>query len=231
MRVYTSVCYNTYMKRIEFMGQPPENPTQSDKAYRFLHEAILTHQLKAGFPILESEIATQIGMSRTPVREAINRLKAEGLLEAVPRKGVFVKTLSKEEIRHIYEMAEALEGMIAYTIAENFQNCDFSNLDDAVAKMQLALQIDDIESWSIADESYHKALYSLCQNSYLINGISKMNNQIHLMRFTIPTRKEISFKEHQLTVKAIKIGDKAGAREMTQKHWERVRGEILALVN
>ena len=82
----------------------------SERAYEAIRSAILTFRLHPGYPISETNQAKQLGMSRTPVREAIRRLTTEGLLESVPYKGTYVKIPTKTEVREVYEMSEGLEG-------------------------------------------------------------------------------------------------------------------------
>ncbi|MCF8565037.1 GntR family transcriptional regulator [Alicyclobacillus tolerans] len=205
----------------------------TDKAYAAIRTAIANHEFRPGYPLLETEIAERLGMSRTPVREAIHRLKAEGIVETVRRKGIFVKTLSKEEVCQTYEIAEGLEGMVSYLVASEAQDANLDDLETSIVAMEQALSENSIDKWVMADESYHAALYALCKNTYLIEDLTRLNEKLRYSRLYLVAGssgdRTQSTQEHQATYQAIKAGNPDLARSLTQKHWARVRSEISAL--
>lgn len=198
----------------------------ADRAYSAIRTAIANGDLRPGYPLLETELSEQLGMSRTPVREAINRLKAEDMIETVRRKGIFVKTLSTEELSQMYEVAEGLEGMVAYLVASE-PDVQLDELENDILTMEQALAENNTDKWVVADEDYHTALYKLCKNTYLVEQLKRLHEKLRLARLILiagSTEDKIqSTKEHRATYEAIKAGDAELARKITQNHWKRVR--------
>lgn len=195
----------------------------------------MTHVLEPGYPMLETELSEQLGMSRTPVREAVNRLKAEGLIESVSRKGIFVKALTREDVKNCYEIAEGLEGMVAYLATTESDPSQIGELGRCVERMEEAILEDDTDEWISADEQFHRVLYSLCGNKRLVQELHRLNTQIQLSRLTITARRLTnmveSTEDHRLMFDAIASGDAEQAREITQRHWRRTRKRILSVLD
>jgi DNA-binding GntR family transcriptional regulator len=198
----------------------------ADRAYSAIRLAIANGDLRPGFPLLETELSAQLGMSRTPVREALNRLKAEDMVETIRRKGIFVKTLSTEELSHMYEMAEGLEGMVAYLVASE-ADARLDELESNILTMEQALAENNTDNWIAADEDYHTALYNLCKNSYLVENLTRVHEKLRFARVILiagsTADKLVSTRDHRATYEAIRAGDAERARTITQDHWRRVR--------
>ena len=94
-------------------GPEPVQEGRAEAAYRYLRNAILSNELPAGFQAAENEIAAQLGMSRTPVHEAMARLEEEGFVQILPRKGILVRALTPADLLEIYDVLIALEGAAA----------------------------------------------------------------------------------------------------------------------
>jgi DNA-binding GntR family transcriptional regulator len=198
----------------------------ADKAYAAIRTNIANGSLGQGYPLLESELSEQLGMSRTPVREAINRLKAEDMIETVRRKGIFVKALSKEELSQMYEVAEGLEGMVVYLVALE-SDAHIDDLGNAILSMEQAIAENDTDKWIGADEDYHTALYMHCKNTYLVEQLKRIDDKLRLARVVLiagSTADKIqSTRDHRATYEAIKAGDAELARKITHGHWKRIR--------
>jgi DNA-binding GntR family transcriptional regulator len=207
---------------------------EADRAYDALRLMIVNNDFRDGYPILDKEIAKSLGMSRTPVREAIQRLKAEGLLDVVPRKGVYVKRLTAEEIRESYEFGEALEGMVAYLAAEraNIEHAD--ELQVIVDAMDQALESRNIMQWISMDEEFHTRLWAMCGNRMIENALRVLYIQIHRVRIFITAAyldKVTSNREHRQLIEVIKAGNAEASRRIHQKHWRRIRDQALKVIN
>jgi DNA-binding GntR family transcriptional regulator len=198
----------------------------ADKAYAAIRTAIANGSLQQGYPLLETELSEQLGMSRTPVREAINRLKAEDMIETITRKGIFVKTLSKDELLQLYEVAEGLEGMVVYLIASE-AGVHLDDLEDDILGMEQAILENNTDKWIVADEDYHTALYTHCKNTYLIEQLKRVNEKLRLARLVViagsTAYKIQSTREHRAAYEAMRAGDAELARKITQDHWKGVR--------
>jgi DNA-binding GntR family transcriptional regulator len=207
--------------------------SQSEKAYKFIKKSIMNLKYTPGQMVSENEVADELSMSRTPVREAIQRLKSEDLIETIANRGNIVKVLSNEDIRQIYEMAEGLEGMVAYLAAKNHNEKELSDLLNAVNGMEKSIEDNDFELWVENDEKFHDILQHLCGNEYLIDNLDLLYSKIHHVRILTQKMmdKKISTAEHRNIYEAIKDNNADKARTLTNKHWERVRKQILELIS
>ena len=139
-----------------------------DRAYQAIRQRILDAVWPPGHQALEQEVALALGMSRTPVREALIRLQNDGLVEVVPRHGMRVLPVSVHDMREIYEILTALECLAAELLARRQPDArTLKPLTDANKAMDKALKAGDLEAWAAADESFHKQLVELAGNRQL----------------------------------------------------------------
>ncbi len=205
-----------------------------DRAYNELKRKILNREIGPGYPLFDKEISEELNMSRTPVREAIQRLKMEGLIEIIPRKGIYIKTLSRDEIRQCYEFAEALEGMVAYLAAENITPEQIEELTAITEVMEKSLADNNIDAWITADEEFHTKLWELSNNQILIDNLKRVNTLIHRVRIFITSNwmdKEKSNKDHEAIIDAFVNHDQDQAQKIHQTHWRRIRKDILSILD
>ncbi len=209
---------------------------RSDRAYAYLRAAVLSGELNPGYPISELEVSERLEMSRTPVREAVVRLIADGLLERLPGRGTFIKSLDVDEIRLVYEYAEGLEGMVSFLVAQ------YRGLEAGPALMECTEAMDvalssaegtekNEEAWAEADDTFHETLYRYCPNQVIVAGLENVHRQVQFVRLRYSahlTDRRQSSADHRATAEAIVAGDRYLAREVTQRHWERVRTDLVA---
>ncbi|WP_421938161.1 GntR family transcriptional regulator [Pelagibius sp.] len=139
--------------------------SQSERAYQELKRRILDNEMPAGFQALEQELAELLGMSRTPVREALIRLAKEGIVEVRPRHGMRILPISVADMREIYEILTGLESTAAEIVAERGLDHDsLGTLRRAVEDMDSALADDDLRAWAEADERFHNLLVEFSGN-------------------------------------------------------------------
>lgn len=203
------------------------------RAYEAIRGAILDVQYQPGDALYEVELAERLEMSRTPVREAIRQLVSEGLVRTVPYRGTFVKAVSKDEAREIYETAEGLEGMAAFLAALHASEDDVARLRDAVDTMERALRAQEIDVLIEADEQYHEALHRACKNAYLVASLNRLYGQVHRIRLITARLRVDSMKsveDHRATADAVNRRDPERARHSTHRHWARVRDEMLQVI-
>ena len=209
-----------------------EYGAQAERAYDEIRMGIITRKVLPGTPITAAEYAEKLGMSRTPVREALVRLKNENLVRIIPRKGAFVRVLTADEIRHNYEMAEALEGMIVYLATPLVTQQALSVMDKLMADMEGALADHDIVTWVRLDQEFHDTLNSFCDNERLVNERRAIQGQIFRSRLLgVPSwgDKDKSNADHRVIVDAIRKKDARAARDAMHAHWERIRAEFVRL--
>ena len=203
-------------------------------AYECIKKMILDNSLSPGDQILEQVLADQIQLSRTPVREALVRLKQEGLIELVPRHGIRVLPLSPEDMREIYEVLIALEPMATemLTLRKPTRE-EIAPLLKACEDMEISLAKDDLEMWATADANFHSNLIALSGNKRLAAMVLMVWEQSHRARmFTLRLRpKPIqSTKEHRQIVNAILSGDAIKARNLYREHRQKAAKAMLKLI-
>jgi len=206
----------------------------AESAYRTMRQRILDNVWPPGFRALEQELALELGMSRTPVREALIRLQNEGLVEVVPRHGVSVLPVSADDMRDIYEMLTALESTAAeLAVRRRPGEAQLKPLLHASREMRRALKADDLEAWAAADESFHRHLVALSGNRLLIDAVQNCWDRAHRARMVTlrmrpkPTH---STHEHMEVVEKIRAGDARAAFEVHRAHRERGGRELLAIL-
>ncbi|WP_461426515.1 GntR family transcriptional regulator [Gymnodinialimonas sp.] len=189
---------------------------------RELRERIFSGDLAAGTDHLESELASLLNMSRTPVREAVLTLESQGLLELRPRKGVRISPLSPDDMAEIYDVLTELESLAAErAAAAGYGEAELAQLAQAINDMDIALASSDLESWAKADDRFHEELVRLGGNSRVNLIVHMMSDQVRRARTTtlfmrpLPTK---SNEDHRKVYKAIKQGDVETARNTHREH-------------
>ena len=204
-----------------------------DAAYQEMHRRILDNVWAPGHQALEQEIALQLGMSRTPVREALIRLANEGLVEVIPRRGMRVLPVSLADMREIYEILGALESAAAEMLAARTpSDAELEPLMVATRAMEKALAIDDLDAWAKADESFHEQLVTMAGNKLLAEAVFTHWDRAHRARmFTLRLRPKPvnSTQEHMALVERLREGDALGAAAVNREHRRRASRELLAI--
>jgi DNA-binding GntR family transcriptional regulator len=204
-----------------------------DAAYAQIRQRILDNVWPPGHRALEQEVALALGMSRTPVREALMRLAGDGLVEVIPRHGMRVLPVSPTDMSEIYQILTALECMAAELLARRAPSAkELKPLVDATRAMDRALQADDLDAWADADERFHAGLVSLAGNRQLEATVLNYWDRAHRARmFTLRLRPKPvnSTHEHMQMLERIGAGDAEGAARVTRAHRERASRELVAL--
>jgi len=205
-----------------------------DEAYRAIRARILDNTYPPGYQALEQSLADELGLSRTPVREALIRLHRERLVEVVPRHGMRVLPVSPTDMKEIYEILTALEGMAAELLAKRRpSDAALAPLERASRDMARALRADDLEAWAEADARFHRQLIELAGNRLLAEAVLHFWDRAHrVRRLTLRLRPKPvdSTKEHLALVERIRAGDPRGAHEVNRAHRERASRELLAIL-
>lgn len=204
-------------------------------AYDAIKDDIVTQKLKPGSFISEAEYAERIGISRTPVREALKTLEREGLLDIYPRKGVQVKNFTFEDIMFIHEAAEALESVLIAAAADRFAEGKLpaSAIDDLrhlLDRMDAHLKAGNTQKWLSCDHEFHNRLIQLCDNPYLGQYAAASRNRMNLTLWFITPKyadRDQSTLDHRAIVDAIAAGDRDAARDAAGSHIARVRKNLV----
>ena len=213
---------------------PAPRGSRVDEAYRAIRSRILDNAYPPGYQALEQSLADELGLSRTPVREALIRLQKEGLVDVIPRHGMRVLPVSPTDMKEIYEILSALESMAAELLAKRRPSDDeLAPLERASRDMARALRADDLEAWAEADERFHRQLIELAGNRLLAQAVLGFWDRVHrVRRLTLRLRPKPvnSTKEHTALVERIRAGDPRGANEVNRAHRERASRELLAIL-
>ncbi len=216
---------------------PADDATGSlvDAAYQTMRRRILDNAWAPGYRALEQAIALELGMSRTPVREALIRLANEGLVEVVPRHGMRVLPVSAADMNEIYQVLGSLEATAAELVAARRPAAaEIAPLEAASRAMAEALKRGDLDAWAEADERFHRHLVELCGNRLLAATVNNFWDRAHRARmFTLRLRPlpVHSTREHRDLVRAIRKGDVGTAREIHRAHRDRGRRELTAILD
>jgi DNA-binding GntR family transcriptional regulator len=213
---------------------PKAAERSTEIAYQWLRQRILDNEFAPGTQVLEQSLADQIGISRTPVREALIQLQQDGLVEIVPRHGVRILPLSPDDMREIYEILTNLEPMAAEGLARRKPSAAvIAPLVEACDAMEAAVTSGDRDAWAKADERFHLALLDLCGNRRLAGIVMTMWDQAHRARmFTLKLRPlpVESTREHRAAMEAILAGDADRARDIYRAHRARGGRELISLI-
>ena len=196
--------------------------TRVDSAYDRLKDEILRGILPPGYQAPEPDIANRLGMSRTPVREALIRLEAERLVDLIPRRGARVVAISQKDFREIFEILAALEGLAANAAAHIDTSSDpLQDIHRVMEDAETALLAKDISTWSQLDDTFHRLVAGLSGNERLTNEICGLLDQVFranavLLRLNnAPAARETT---HRMIVDAIAAGEAEQAAELAKTH-------------
>lgn len=195
-----------------------------------IREAIIGGTLKPRERLMEIQLAEELGVSRTPIREALRKLELEGFIVMVPRKGAYVADFSFKDIADIFEIRAALEGLAAALAAERITDEEMENMERLLAEKAEAIARNDIERIVEVDTKFHEAIYQASRNKRLWSIISNLREQIQRFRSTslaYPGRSKQSLEEHRVIVEAIQARDVAQSRQVAQEHIENAENSMI----
>ncbi len=193
----------------------------TEMATQHLRDAIVTGQFKLGTPLSEIQLAASLGISKTPVREALAQLKIEGLVTIIPQSGTFVFTLSSKEVIEMSELRLTLEmAALKFSFQRNREKF-LAALKGIVGKMAKARHGDDVAEYLRLDTEFHAQFFNYCSNKYMADAYSLIAGKIAALRThmsTLPQHTKLSFDEHLEFVDAIDREDIDAACSILAKH-------------
>jgi DNA-binding GntR family transcriptional regulator len=192
---------------------------RGETAYRQIKSAIQRGRLKPGERLRENELAEFVGLSRTPVREALSRLEAEGLVAHDPTRGVVVAELDYNMVTELYYMREVLEGSAARLAAQHTSDVELSILDDYC--QQYEAQLNDAAALPASNRRFHETLYRCSHNRYLLNMVTLLHDALALLGGTTlkdPQRAAETLREHRAVLAAIRGRDADAAEQAMRAH-------------
>jgi DNA-binding GntR family transcriptional regulator len=199
-----------------------------------LREAIINGTLKPGERLMEIQLADELGVSRTPIREAIRRLELEGFLVMVPRRGTYVADLSIKDINEVFEIRTALDVLAAGLAAERITEDELEKMERLLVQIGEYIEISDAEKIVEADEQFHDVLYQASRNDRLVGIICNLREQFTRFRtisMAYPGRIKKTLDEHRHLVEAIAQRDVEVAQQCAREHMENAEQTLLIEMN
>jgi DNA-binding GntR family transcriptional regulator len=205
-----------------------------ERAYTEIRRRILDNEYPPSHQVLELELAAELDMSRTPVREALVRLQNENFVQLIPRHGMRVVPLSVSDLFDMYEVLTALELTAIDRLTRTPPDEEaLASIGEAIDEMDQALRRSDMEAWIQGDERFHRTLVRMCGNARLVAMAETLWDQGHRARMTTvrlrPTL-ERSNQEHRAVVESIRRGDWREAHDVHRRHRARSSTEIIRLL-
>lgn len=199
--------------------------TISEFVYDQLKDDILSGKHRPGERLVETNLAKELDVSRTPVREALSRLEIEGLITMTPHRGIFVTELSKKKIQDYYQTRAVLEGLAAELAAINASEEDLVEFTSLKNKMDKIFERDkkltNYEAIAKSNNEFHKLICKISKNEVVTRMLASLDSPITLVRTTSWTnyqRKFETFEEHNKIASAILQRNPKLAKEMAEEH-------------
>ena len=192
-----------------------------DVVFNTLRQAILRGELKPGERLMEIQLANKLGVSRTPIREAIRKLELEGLVLMIPRKGAEVAEITEKNMRDVLEVRKALEELAVQLACEKITDEEIEEMKKAAEEFKMILKSKDITEIAEADVRFHDIIYMATDNQKLIHLLNKLREQMYRYRVEYlknPDVHEQLTQEHEEIVYHIKRREKVEATAVTCQH-------------
>ena len=202
-----------------------------DVVFNTLRRAILRGELKPGERLMEIQLANKLGVSRTPIREAIRKLELEGLVLMIPRKGAEVAEITEKNLRDVLEVRCALEELAVQLACDRINQEEIHELHAAAARFEQMFDSDDITSIAQADEAFHDVIFQATDNERLIQLLNNFREQMYRYRVEHLKKKEVHatlIAEHQEIIRNIEQRNKKEAAEVVCRH---IDNQVAAVID
>lgn len=217
--------------------QPRLSPIQLDNykplreaVFEAVRDAIISGVLSPGERLMEVQLAEEMGVSRTPVREAIRKLETEGFIAMMPHKGAYVAGISAKDILDVFEVRAALEALAARLAAARITEEELDKLRGAITKTD---NMQNIEAVVASDTGFHNIIYQASRNEKLMQFIAHLKEQMKRFRTTslaMPGRTEIASQEHEQIMKALADRNADLAADLSRQHIEKAENSVMQAI-
>ncbi len=193
------------------------------RVYNKIREDILEGRYKNNDELKELTIGEELGVSRTPVREAFRQLELEGLIRIVPNKGAYVTGITAKDVKDIYMIRSKLEGLAARWAVSHISEDQMSEMEENIYLTEFHASKGHLDQIATLDNRFHEILYEACGSKMLEHQLREYHEYVQkVRRKTLSENKRslASTGEHKLIMEAIKSGDENQAEKMANKHIE-----------
>lgn len=192
-----------------------------DVVFNTLRQAILRGELKPGERLMEIQLANKLGVSRTPIREAIRKLELEGLVLMIPRKGAEVAEITEKSLRDVLEVRRALEELSVQLACEKITKEEIRELERVAKEFQQVVNSSDITEIAEVDVCFHDIIYTATDNQKLIQLLNNLREQMYRYRVEYLKRDGVFpqlIAEHEAIIRHIENNEKEKATEVMCRH-------------
>ena len=200
---------------------PSDKQSLTAKVYDYIRNGILDGSYKDGDYLVETRLADELQVSRTPIREALKQLELEGLALSMPNRGVVVKAITQNDIDDMYNIRQILEGLAAYWAAQRITEEQLNALSEKLDFMDFYTGRGGAEQLSKLDNEFHELIFKACDSrmlSHILTSLHQNTRRARTSSLTIPSRPGDSLKEHKAIFAAIKAGDPDAAKVAMENH-------------
>ncbi|MBQ8039977.1 MAG: GntR family transcriptional regulator [Lachnospiraceae bacterium] len=204
-----------------------------DVVFNTLRQAILTGELKPGERLMEIHLANRLGVSRTPIREAIRKLELEGLVTMIPRRGAEVAQITEKSMKDVLEVRRTLDALSAELACERISPEEEEALKKACQDFEEAVKTKDAKVIAKADVALHDIIAAATGNQRLIQLINNLAEQMYRYRFEYIkdySQHERIIREHRIIYESIVKKDKEAASEMAKTHIDNQEKAVIARI-
>lgn len=195
-----------------------------------LRKSIFSGRIKSGERLKETTIADAMGVSRTPVREALRQLELEGLAENIPRRGTVVKGISIEEALEIYDVRAVMEGLATRLCCLHVSRIEINKLEEIIDDMEEALKSKRDDKFIALHNEWNRIILEASRNNYLIKNVNQIFEYLSMLRtvslYSSDSKME-ALKEHREILNAIKSGNEKLCEELARTHIENAKKRFL----
>lgn len=192
-----------------------------DVVFNTLRQAILKGELEPGERLMEIQLAERLGVSRTPIREAIRKLELEGLVLMIPRKGAEVAEISEKSLREVLEVRRSLEELAIELACQRITPEELTALEEAENRFARAVEDGEVMAIAESDENYHELIYQATANDRLVQILNNLREQMYRYRLEYikdEDRRQILVVEHEHILRAVRRRDIADAKSAVREH-------------
>lgn len=192
-----------------------------DVVFNTLRQAILRGELEPGERLMEIQLAERLGVSRTPIREAIRKLELEGLVLMIPRKGAEVARISEKSLRDVLELRRSLEELAIELACQRMSDEEIDELEQAQRDFREAVDSKDVMLMAETDEKYHEIIYQGTKNSRLVQILNNLREQMYRYRLEYikdADKHQVLLIEHDNILKALRGRRVADAKAAMREH-------------
>ncbi len=213
------------MDKVRLLDYPVEKPlTLRERIVDFIKDSVVSGRLKPGERVPEQEIAENLGISRTPIREAFRQLESEGFISVTPRKGAVVSPITDKDVSEFYTIKSLLEGFAARTACEKLSPREIKKLENLNAQMKRCAEKGDIKGFFRLDNQFHDTFLKSCGNEKLCVLVHNLVQQFERFRVTalsVPGRMGDSVKQHDEIINAFRKSDAALVETLVRANAEK----------